>query len=137
MRFIVSHRGAKYDLGTGLTMVGWVGLMLLPLFLVLDALAGRLTYLYPALLVACVLVVALGGLLASGPLTAAAHVLLGLCLGAVVLICFSAVSLDQLDARPGKVVALRVIGVAGVAGVLSLLAALALKRLAVSRGEAV
>jgi hypothetical protein len=132
MRITVSPRGAKFDVGMGLALVSSVGAMLLSLFIVLDALTGRLTWLYPVLLVGCALIAALGGVLMRSPFSAAALYTSGLFFGAVTLTCISTIAVSEGTANSAREIAASVVG-----GLVLLAITLWLKRFARRRGESV
>jgi hypothetical protein len=127
MPFTVSARGAKFDAGMGLALVSGVGAMLLSVFIAIDVLAGRLTWVYPVLIVGCALIAAISGVLMRKPFSAAAFYTGGVFLGAVTLTCV--LTLALAGAKP--------IVASIVAGLISLALTLYLKRSARRRGESV
>jgi len=137
VRIRISERGAKFDVGVGLALLSSIGAMILPLFIVIDALLGRLTWLLPLLISACAIGAALGGALTSRPFTAAAGFAAGLFVGAVVLICNFVVVIADAGAVNAKSVAFRVVAISLAGGVLLLVMSLLLRRSARRCGEVV
>jgi hypothetical protein len=134
MRITVSPRGAKFDVGMGLALVSCVGALLLSLFIVLDALTERLTWLYPMLIVGCALIAALAGVLMRSPFSAAAFYTSGLFLGAVTLTCISTIAVAEGTANSAIT---RDIAASVVGGLVLLAMTLWLKRFARRRGESI
>jgi len=111
--------------------------MLLPLFIVIDALSGKLTWILPSLIAACALGAVLNGVLNSRPLTAAATFLGGLSVGALALsLTFIFAIFDAGTTAPNPIF-LKVIWSSLGALALLLIVSLRLKRLAQRRGEVV
>jgi hypothetical protein len=127
MRFTVSPLGAKFDAGMGLALVSSVGATLLSVFIAIDALAGRLTLVYPTLIVGCALIAAIGGVLMRKPFTAAAFYTGGVFLGAVTLTCVLTLAVAGVKPIVASIVA----------GLVSLAVTLYLKRSARRSGESV
>jgi hypothetical protein len=119
MRIRISKNGAKFDLGTGFELLSSIGATFLPLFIVIDALSGDLTWVLPSLFLACVVGAVLGGVLTSRPFSAAAAFANGLFVGAVFLSMIFAIIYARV-AGP-KTTILRVTGLSLGAGILLLL----------------
>src|SRR5260221_12182 len=111
--------------------------MILPLFIVIDALLGRLTWLLPMLISACAIGAAIGGALTARPFTAAAGFAAGLFVGAVALICNFVAVISDGGALKAKSGAFRVGAISLPGGVLLLVMSLILRRSARRRGEVV
>jgi hypothetical protein len=137
MRITISCDGAKSDLGTGFGLLGSLGAMLLPLFIVIDSLSGKLTWVLPSLIVACAFGAVLNGVLNSRPLTAAATFLGGLSVGALVLSLTFIFAIFNAGIAAPKPILLEVVwsSLGGLA--LLLIVSLRLKYLAQRRGEVV
>jgi hypothetical protein len=127
MRFTVSPNGAKFDAGMGLALVSSVGAMLLSVFIAIDALSGRLTWVYPTLIVGCALIAAFSGVLMRKPFSAAAFYTGGLFLGAVTLTCVLTFAVAGVKPIVASIAA----------GLVSLVLTLYLKHSAQRRGESV
>jgi hypothetical protein len=137
MRIRISEHSARFDFGMGLTLLCSTGAMILPLFIVIDAISGKLTWVLPTLILACAFGAALGGVLTSRPFTVAATFTGSLFFGAAVLIVVFVFAIADAGATAETNVASRVIAIACVGGVLLLVTSLRLKRFAKRRGEAV
>jgi hypothetical protein len=127
MHITVSPRGARFDVGMGLALVSCVGAMLLSVFIAIDAFSGRLTWVYPMLIVGCAVVAAFSGVLMRKPFSAAAFYTGGVFLGSVTLTCVLTLAVAGVKPIVASIVA----------GLISLALTLLLKRSARRRGESV
>lgn len=133
----ISKDGAKFDLGTGFAALSSVGAIMIPLFIVIDALSGTLTSGLPSLFLACVLGAVVSGILTARPFAAVAALANSLLLGALLLtVVFLLASFDVGVSGP-KTTSIWVTGVSLSAAVLLLATSRGLFRLAQRRGELV
>ena len=137
MRLKISNDGAKSDLGTGFGLLGSLGAILLPQYIVIDALSGKLTWVLPSLVLACALGAVLNGVLNSRPFRAAATFAGGLSVGALVVSLTFIVSIFDVGEAGPKPALLKVVWSSLAALALLFVVSLCLKHLAQRRGEGV
>jgi hypothetical protein len=137
MSIRISKDGANFDLGTGFALLSSIGAMILPLFIVIDALSGKLTWVLPSLLLGCALGAVLSAVLTSRPFSAAATFTAGLFVGAVFLSVAFLLAIFHVGVVGTKITLSSVVGLSLGAAALLLVIALRLTHFAKRRGERV
>ena len=137
MRLKISNDGAKSDLGSGFGLLGSLGAILLPQFIVIDALSGKLTWVLPSLILASALGAVLNGVLNSRPFRAAATFVGGLSVGALVVSLTFISAIFEAGVAGPKPTLLKLVWSSLAALALLFVVSLCLKHLAQRRGEGV